>query len=322
MEKMDEMSRFLKFYETMVKIRTFEQKADVLFSQNVLPGFLHLYIGEEAIATGVCAALEKTDYITSTHRGHGHLIAKGGDVKKMFAELLGRETGYCKGKGGSMHICDMDLGILGSNGIVGAGMPIATGAAYASWYRNDGRVAVSFFGDGASNRGTFHESLNMASALKLPVIFVCENNLFGVSVDCRKITNVEDLASRAAGYGVPGVVADGNNVEEVYRVTKEAVDRARRGEGPTMIEFKTWRHFGHFVGDPCNYRDPAEHTKWLKEDPLPRFEKILIEKGYATEADMQKIKDDMHKLIDDAFDMALAEPEPSVDSLMDNVFSN
>lgn len=319
---MQEKERLLKFYETMVKIRTFETKSELLFAQNILPGFLHLYIGEEAIATGVCGALEKTDYITSTHRGHGHLIAKGGDIKKMFAELLGRETGYCKGKGGSMHICDMDLGILGSNGIVGAGMPIATGAAYASWYRGDGRVAVCFFGDGASNRGTFHESLNLASALHLPLIFICENNLFGVSVDCRKVTNVTDLADRAKGYGIPGVVVDGNDVEAVYAATKEAVERARNGEGPTMIECKTWRHFGHFVGDPCNYRDPEEHAAWLKKDPMPRLEKLLVEKGYATEADLQKIKDDMVAYIDNAFLEAQAEPEPPVESLMDDVFAN
>lgn len=319
---MDEKELFLGFYNTMVKIRTFETKANLLFSQNVLPGFLHLYIGEEAIATGVCGALEKTDYITSTHRGHGHLIAKGGDVKKMFAELLGKETGYCKGKGGSMHICDMDLGILGSNGIVGAGMPIAAGAAYASWYRGDGRVAVAFFGDGASNRGTFHESLNLASALHLPVIFVCENNLFGVSVDSRKVTNVKDLASRAAGYGVPGVVVDGNDVGAVYAAAKEAVERARKGEGPTMIECKTWRHFGHFVGDPNNYRDPEEHAAWLKKDPLPRLEKLLLEKGYATEAELQKIKDDMVALIDNAFIEAQGEPEPELSELMDNVFAD
>lgn len=253
-----EKGLMVESYRKMVLIRKFEMCASKLFAQNKLPGFLHLYVGEEAVATGVCSALEVTDYITSTHRGHGHLIAKGGDVKKMMAELFAKETGYCKGKGGSMHISDRDKGILGANGIVGAGIPIATGAAFASKYKGDGRVAVSFFGDGAANRGTFHEALNMAAAFKLPAVFVCENNLFAISVCARYHMAISDISDRAAAYGMPGYSIDGNDVELVYETTKAAVERARRGEGPTLIECKTWRHRGHYEGDPDDYRTAEE----------------------------------------------------------------
>ena len=317
-----EKERLLSFYKTMVKIRYFELAANKLFLANKLPGFLHLYAGQEAIATGVCGALNHDDYITSNHRGHGHLIAKGGDVKKMMAELFGKATGYCNGKGGSMHICDMDIGILGSNGIVGAGIPIAAGAAFGSWYREDGKVAVSFFGDGASNRGTFHEAMNFASMLHLPVIFVCENNLYGISEDQRKMTNIKDIADRAKGYGIPGVVADGNNIEEVYRVTCEAVERARKGEGPTLIEFKTWRHLGHYVGDPDNYRSAEEKAAWQEKDPIPAVEALLVDRGYATAEDIQVIKNEMQDLINEAIKEAEAAPYPAPETLMENIYAD
>ena len=315
-----EKGLMVESYRKMVLIRKFEMCASKLFAQNKLPGFLHLYVGEEAVATGVCSALEVTDYITSTHRGHGHLIAKGGDVKKMMAELFAKETGYCKGKGGSMHISDRDKGILGANGIVGAGIPIATGAAFASKYKGDGRVAVSFFGDGAANRGTFHEALNMAAAFKLPAVFVCENNLFAISVCARYHMAISDISDRAAAYGMPGYSIDGNDVELVYETTKAAVERARRGEGHTLIECKTWRHRGHYEGDPDDYRTAEEKAEWMQKDPIERLAKRLIEEGICTQAELDAIASDADKLLAEAIDEAEAAPVPSVSALMADIY--
>ena len=315
-----EKGLMVESYRKMVLIRKFEMCASKLFAQNKLPGFLHLYVGEEAVATGVCSALEVTDYITSTHRGHGHLIAKGGDVKKMMAELFAKETGYCKGKGGSMHISDRDKGILGANGIVGAGIPIATGAAFASKYKGDGRVAVSFFGDGAANRGTFHEALNMAAAFKLPAVFVCENNLFAISVCARYHMAISDISDRAAAYGMPGYSIDGNDVELVYETTKAAVERARRGEGPTLIECKTWRHRGHYEGDPDDYRTAEEKAEWMQKYPIERLAKRLIEEGICTQAELDAIASDADKLLAEAIDEAEAAPVPSVSALMADIY--
>ena len=315
-----EKGLMVESYRKMVLIRKFEMCASKLFAQNKLPGFLHLYVGEEAVATGVCSALEVTDYITSTHRGHGHLIAKGGDVKKMMAELFAKETGYCKGKGGSMHIADRDKGILGANGIVGAGIPIATGAAFASKYKGDGRVAVSFFGDGAANRGTFHEALNMAAAFKLPAVFVCENNLFAISVCARYHMAISDISDRAAAYGMQGYSIDGNDVELVYETTKAAVERARRGEGPTLIECKTWRHRGHYEGDPDDYRTAEEKAEWMQKDPIERLAKRLIEEGICTQAELDAIASDADKLLAEAIDEAEAAPVPSVSALMADIY--
>lgn len=315
-----EKGLMVESYRKMVLIRKFEMCASKLFAQNKLPGFLHLYVGEEAVATGVCSALEVTDYITSTHRGHGHLIAKGGDVKKMMAELFAKETGYCKGKGGSMHISDRDKGILGANGIVGAGIPIATGAAFASKYKGDGRVAVSFFGDGAANRGTFHEALNMAAAFKLPAVFVCENNLFAISVCARYHMAISNISDRAAAYGMPGYSIDGNDVELVYETTKAAVERARRGEGPTLIECKTWRHRGHYEGDPDDYRTAEEKAEWMQKDPIERLAKRLIEEGICTQAELDAIASDADKLLAEAIDEAEAAPVPSVSALMADIY--
>lgn len=314
-----EKGLMVESYRKMVLIRKFEMCASKLFAQNKLPGFLHLYVGEEAVATGVCSALEVTDYITSTHRGHGHLIAKGGDVKKMMAELFAKETGYCKGKGGSMHISDRDKGILGANGIVGAGIPIATGAAFASKYKGDGRVAVSFFGDGAANRGTFHEALNMAAAFKLPAVFVCENNLFAISVCARYHMAISDISDRAAAYGMPGYSIDGNDVELVYETTKAAVERARRGEH-TLIECKTWRHRGHYEGDPDDYRTAEEKAEWMQKDPIERLAKRLIEEGICTQAELDAIASDADKLLAEAIDEAEAAPVPSVSALMADIY--
>ena len=242
--------KIVDMYRTMKLIRDFEANASRLFAEGKIPGFVHLYIGEEAIATGVCAGLNDDDYITSTHRGHGHIIAKGGDIKYMMAELYGKATGYCKGKGGSMHIADANKGILGANGIVGAGHNIAVGAGLSAKYRGTDQVCVCFFGDGSTNQGTFHEAMNLASIWKLPVIFVCENNLYGISMHQSKHQAIQDVADRAVAYNVPGVIVDGNDVFAVYEAATEAVVRARAGQGPTLIECKTYRHQGHFEGDP------------------------------------------------------------------------
>lgn len=263
----------LKMYETMSMIRHFEQSVKHDFLAGEIPGFTHLYIGEEAIATGVCAALRKDDVIASTHRGHGHCIAKGADVNKMMAEIFGRETGLCKGRGGSMHIADFSIGMLGANGVVGGGYNLATGAALA--FKNvlkTDRVAVVFFGDGASNRGTFHEAMNVASAWNLPVIFVNEMNCWASTTPYHTTTNVENISDRAKGYNVPGVIVDGQDPFAVYEAAKTAVSRARSGEGPTFIEAKTYRIEGHFVGDPELYRDKSETQAIFKStDPLKRF---------------------------------------------------
>ncbi len=316
-----ENTQLLEAYKKMVLIRKFEMAAKKLFEANKLPGFLHLYVGEEAVATGVCSALKVNDQITSTHRGHGHLIAKGGDVKKMMAELFGKATGYCKGQGGSMHISDYNVGILGANGIVGAGIPIATGAAFAFKYKGEDNVAVSFFGDGASNRGTFHEALNMAAAFKLPVIFVCENNLFGISVDSRHVNAAKDIADRAVGYNMPGVIVDGNDVEAVYEAAAAAVARARAGEGPTLIECKTYRHLGHYVGDPDDYRTEEEKAEWLKRDPIPAAAAKLLAEGVCTQAELDMISDDADALITEAIAEAEQAPYPEADALLQDIYA-
>ena len=314
--------QLLGFYQTMSTIRTFESKTVDLFAAGKVPGFVHLYIGEEAVATGVCANLTSKDYITSTHRGHGHLIAKGGKVDLMMAELFGKSTGYCKGKGGSMHIADVELGILGANGIVGAGQPIATGAAFACKYRKSDAVVVCFFGDGASNRGTFHESLNLASIWNLPIVFVCENNMYGISYCQRDHMNICDISDRSAAYGIPGVTVDGNDVVAVYETVAEAVKRARSGDGPSLVECKTWRWRGHFEGDPSVYKDPAEQAEWIKKDPIPRLAKQLLDLGYATQAELDKINETINAQINAAVDFAQNSPNPNPEDVLTDVFAN
>ena len=313
--------KLLGFYQTMVTIRAFESKAVELFAAGKLPGFVHLYIGEEAVATGVCANLTAKDFITSTHRGHGHLIAKGGKVDLMMAELFGKASGYCKGKGGSMHIADVGLGILGANGIVGAGQPIATGAAFACKYKKTDAVAVCFFGDGASNRGTFHESLNMASIWKLPVIFVCENNMYGISNSQRNHMTISDIADRAGAYGIPGITVDGNDVIAVYEAACAAVKRARDGDGPSLIECKTWRWRGHFEGDPAAYKDPAEQENWVRKDPIPRLAEKIIQLSYATGAELANIEADAQAQIAAAVDFAQGSADPALEAVLTDVFA-
>ncbi|MBW2103111.1 MAG: pyruvate dehydrogenase (acetyl-transferring) E1 component subunit alpha [Deltaproteobacteria bacterium] len=306
---------------TMLKIRMFEEKVAELFAAGKIPGFVHLYIGEEAVATGVCAVLNDDDYITSTHRGHGHLIAKGGDVRRMMAELFGKRTGYCKGKGGSMHIADLDLGILGANGIVGGGPPLAAGAAFAARYKKTDRVAVCFFGDGASNQGTTHEAMNLAACWKLPVVFVNENNMYGISCSTERSMSVVDVAERAQAYNIPGVVVDGNDVIAVYEAANEAVRRAREGQGPSLIECKTYRHRGHFEGDPCVYRSEEEVNAWKAKDPIDRFEKRLLELNVLTPQDREAMAAGIGQAVDEAVRFAEESPVPELDELTLDVYT-
>ena len=274
--------------ETMYKIRLFEERTKKLFKQNYIFGALHLYIGEEAIATGACATLNKDDYVVSTHRGHGHAIAKGAELKYMLAELMGRKTGYSGGHGGSMHIFCKELGLLGGNGIVGAGIPIALGAAYSCKYRKTTQVAVCFFGDGAANQGTFHESMNMAALWKLPVIYICENNCFAATTSSYMTFPTKDIAPRAAGYDVPYAVIDGNDVETVYTCVSEAVDKARAGQGPTLIECKTYR-----IEDHCmvlhQEKDREELKRWQQRDPIATFEQKLLARNVITDSQINQI---------------------------------
>lgn len=311
----------LGFYQTMLTIRHFENKAVELFAAGKLPGFVHLYIGEEAVATGVCATLTEHDYITSTHRGHGHLIAKGGKVDLMMAELFAKATGYCKGKGGSMHIADVDLGILGANGIVGAGQPISVGAAFACKYKQTGNVAVCFFGDAASNRGTFHEALNLAAVWKLPVIFICENNSFGISNHQKNHMSISDVSDRASAYGIPGMSTDGNDVVAVYETALAAVQRARKGDGPSLIEYKTWRHRGHFEGDPGAYKDAAEQKKWLENDPIEKLAQKLIAQKIAAAAELTEIDQQVRQQIEQAVAFAENSPEPDLREVLSDVYA-
>jgi pyruvate dehydrogenase E1 component alpha subunit len=311
----------LTMYEKMYTIRKFEETTAKNYAMGNVPGFVHLYIGQEAVATGACQALRKDDYITSTHRGHGHLIAKGGDVKLMMAELFAKKTGYCKAKGGSMHICDLSLGIMGSNGIVGAGLSIAVGVGMASKMEDKGQVCVCFFGDGASNRGTFHESINMSSIYKLPVIYICENNLYGISGCARDTMNITDISIRSTSYGIPGIKVDGNDVIAVYNAAKAAIELARSGSGPTLIEAKTWRHRGHWEGDPDNYRETSECKSWLALDPIPRFSNYLIDKNFAEKEEISTLEEKVMNNINNAVAYAKDSPLPDKSDLYTDVYA-
>ncbi len=313
--------QMIRMFATMTRIRQFETKLQEFFAAGKIPGFVHLYIGEEAVAAGACASLRTEDYITSTHRGHGHLIAKGGDLKRMMAEIFGKRTGYCKGKGGSMHIADVELGILGANGIVGGGGPIANGAALAAKYRGEDRVAVCFFGDGASNQGTTQEALNLASAWTLPVVFVNENNGYGISCPTCKSMAVADIADRAAAYDMPGVVVDGNDVMAVYEAVGEAVKRARKGEGPSLIECKTYRWRGHFEGDACVYREDCELEDWVKKDPIPRFENKLVAEGILTAEKAEAVRKSIAAELDEAIAFAEQSPLPQPSEITEDVYA-
>ncbi len=311
----------LDLYRTMVRIRSFEETAHKEFLKGEMPGFLHLYSGEEAIATGVMSALQPDDYISSHHRGHGHLIAKGADTKRMFAELFGKVDGFCRGKGGSMHIADVSLNVLGANGIVGACMHIGTGAAFACKHKHKDRIAVTFLGDASTNRGTFHEALNLAAIWDLPAVYVVENNLYGVA-NCQRDYMKVDVADRAASYGFPGVTVDGNDVVAVREVAREAVDRARRGEGPTLLDCRTWRHWGHFIGDAATYRDPAEHEAWLKRDPLLIAGDLLRSKKWASKADLETIQAEADEEMQGALGFGKASPYPATEELFADVYTD
>ncbi len=311
----------VELFRTMVKIRRFDETVIQLYADGEIPGFMHLYIGEEAVAAGVCAALNKSDYITSTHRGHGHCIAKGGRPDYMMAELFGRKTGYCKGKGGSMHIADLDIGILGANGIVSGGIPTAVGAAVGIQYQDDDRVAVSFFGDGATNVGQFHEACNLASIWELPVIFVCENNLFAQTTPRTEHQKIKDVAVRASAYDMPAVTVDGNDVIEVYQASKEAVKRARDGGGPTFIECKTYRWRGHWEGDPQPYRTQDEVKEWKLKCPITRFRRYLIENKVMLKQDLESIDKIIEDELQKAVEFARISPFPEPEEALDDVYT-
>jgi acetoin:2,6-dichlorophenolindophenol oxidoreductase subunit alpha len=308
----------------MQTIRRFEERASADYHAGKIYGVVHCYIGEEAVAVGVCAALNKDDQIISTHRGHGHCIAKGADLNRMMAELYGRETGYCKGKGGSMHIADFGIGMLGANGIVAGGISIITGAGLAAQLEGKGRVAVSFFGDGASNAGPFHESINIAAAWKLPVIYVCENNLYAAQTSAASTHAMRDVAGRAAGYGIPGVVVDGNDVLAVYEAAREAVARARAGEGPTLLECKTYRWRAHTErkGQP-DYRPKEEIEAWKKEDPIARLIKHLkAQQGQLSEEEWQQMDKEILAAIEKSVAFAEASPFPAPEKALEDVFAD
>ena len=309
-------------YVTMRRIRAFEDKTADLFEEGVVKGTAHSYKGEEAIAAGVCATLRDDDVIASYHRGHGHCIAKGARIDRMMAELMGRQTGYCQGLGGSMHIADMELNIMGANGIVGAAMPLATGAGLAAKLQGTDRVAVAFFGDGASNQGVFHESLNLAAVWKLPVIFVCENNQYALSTSYRNTTAVSQVSNRAASYEIPGITVDGNDGVEVYLVLREAVDRARAGEGPTLIEAMTYRHGQHSLR--VNLRDPRpedELQTWLDRDPIARMEKRLTTEGGFSDEQFDETTQAVDEEIETAVSFGRESPEPAVQVMLDAVYA-
>jgi pyruvate dehydrogenase E1 component alpha subunit len=311
----------LEIYRKMVAVRVFEETAADLFLKGQLPGFLHSYIGEEAVAAGVCAHLAPQDMITSTHRGHGHAVAKGARLDMMMAELFAKKTGYCHGKGGSMHIADLDLGILGANGIVGGGVPIATGAGLALKLKGTNRVTVAFFGDGGSNTGAFHEGVNMAAVWTLPVVFVCENNQYAESTPRGVHQRIKDIAQRAMAYDIPGVVADGMDVFDVYQKAGEAIDRARGGGGPTLVETKTYRFLGHYVGDPQTYRSKDEVEQWKKRDPIAMFRKRVVEEGKVGAADLDAIDAAIAKEMEQAVEFARQSPEPEIESALQDIFT-
>lgn len=313
----------LDIHRRMVRIRIFEETAGKLMEDGKIPGALHLYVGQEAVASGVMVHLSNKDWITSTHRGHGHLIAKGGEFGPMFAELYGRATGYCKGKGGSMHISNMELGMLGANGIVGGGPPIAVGAGFSNKYRKTDRVAVTFFGDGASNEGSFHEAANMAGLYQLPVLFVCENNGYGEYTAQSNHQAIVDVADRAAGYGMPGVIVDGMDAVAVYEAAGVAIQRAREGAGPTLLECKTYRFYDHVGvrGMGLNYRTDDEVEEWKQRDPISLFEARLAEQNILSPEAAAAIHEEVTAQVQEAVAYADSSPLPDPEALLEDVYA-
>lgn len=311
--------KLLKMYRMMNLIRLFEDKAMQLYNEGINRGGLHPYTGEEAVATGICSALENGDYVTSTHRGHGHCLAMGGEAAIMLAELLGKKDGYCKGKGGSMHIADVRIGILGANGIVGGGIPISVGAGLALDNMDKKNVVACFFGDGASNTGGFHESLNMASIWKLPIIFVCENNLYAISGSTKECMNIPDISIRAKSYNIKSFTIDGNDVIKVFETAKEARDLAVNKQGPVLIECKTYRLVGHWIADPQIYRNVSEVNEWKKKDPILNLRKKLLDDKIANDQDINKIEKETEEEIKMAEEFAKKSPEPDISEALEDV---
>jgi acetoin:2,6-dichlorophenolindophenol oxidoreductase subunit alpha len=310
----------LSYYKKLLELRLFEVKVQELYRNGRLPGFVHLYVGEEAVAVGVCSNLEAPDLVFSTHRGHGHALAKGVPSRIVLAELWGKATGSSGGRGGSMHMYAPEYGFMGTNGIVGAPIPLATGAALSAKMRKNHQVVVCFFGDGAVNSGSFHEAVNMGAVWNLPVVYVCENNLYATEMAFLRATKNTSVASRAAAYGLPGVVVDGQDVVAVHEVASEAIRRAREDGGPTLIECKTYRYVGHHEGDPgTDYRTRDEVQQWKQKDPVKIARKLLLDLG-VDEKQLQAADQEVERLIDDAVEFAEKSPEPAADSVNDHVF--
>jgi pyruvate dehydrogenase E1 component alpha subunit len=311
---------WIELLRTMIRIRRFEERAEELYLAGELPGFIHLSIGQEACAAGACLALRRDDYITSTHRGHGHCIAKGAATDRMMAELFAKETGSCKGKGGSMHIADFSVGMLGANGVVGGGANLAVGAAIAARLKGTDQVALCFFGDGASNRGPVHEACNLAAIWKLPVIFFCENNQYASTTAAGAALAIRDIADRAAGYGMPGEVVDGNDAVAVFESVRRGVDRARGGGGPVLIEAKTYRMHGHYVGDPQLYRSSEEVEAQRLRDPIEWLERRLIGAHVVSEADVERLCAEAHEEIEAAVRFGRESPLPAPEDALQDLY--
>ncbi|MFP7347229.1 thiamine pyrophosphate-dependent dehydrogenase E1 component subunit alpha [Bacillus safensis] len=321
MEKALTKEKAVWMYEKMQEIRQFEDRVHALFTKGILPGFVHLYAGEEAVAVGVCAHLNEKDSITSTHRGHGHCIAKGCDLKGMMAEIYGKATGLCKGKGGSMHIADFDKGMLGANGIVGGGFPLACGAALTAKYKKTENVSVCFFGDGANNQGTFHEGINLAAIWKLPVIFIAENNGYGEATPFSYASSCQSIVDRAAGYNIPGIQVDGKDVMAVYQAAEQAIERAKNGEGPTLIECMTYRNYGHFEGDAQRYKTNQEKTEHQEErDAITLFKNELIKQQLLTNGELSNIEAAVTEAIDEAVQFSEESEYPDQTELLTDVY--
>ncbi len=310
-----------RIHRSMVRIRLFETRVEELFKAGKLPGFVHTYLGQEAIAAGVCETLRDADYITSTHRGHGHAIAKGIELSGIMAELYGKETGTCRGRGGSMHVADFSKGMLGANGIVAGGLGIAAGAALSAGLRGSGQVVVAFFGDGGINKGTFHEALNFAAVHRLGVVYVCENNQYAQFTSRTRTTSVDDLSVRAAAYGIPGRTMDGNDARAVYEATFEAVERARNRMGPTLLNMETYRLGGHYVGDAEVYRETGEVDRHRRKDPIDHWEKTLSEEGWLAEEQRLEIWEQAHREVENAVRFAEESPLPHRGTALDAVFT-
>ncbi len=313
--------QLLDMLRMMELIRAFEEKADELFALGKVHGTMHLSLGQEAVPTGVCAVLRPDDYILSTHRGHGHCLARGADVRYMMAEFLGKETGYCRGRGGSMHIADVERGNLGANGIVAGGVPLATGVGLSIQLRRTTQVCVAFFGDGAANEGAFHEALNLAAVWQLPVVFVCENNQYAMSMPVAAAMRIERISDRAYAYGMPGMTVDGMDVLTVYGAAAAAVSRARAGEGPTLVECVTYRYKGHSKSDRQRYRTREEVEQWRSRDPIARFRGVLQEQGVLSAETVESLAAETHAAIETAVQFAEASPEPDPATLLDGVYA-